>query len=218
MHAQGIRLVSVLLVAVTVLSVAQQRVWAHCDSLDGPVARDARTALDQGNPDPVLKWVRKQDEGQIREAFHLALAVRGKGEEAKTLADRYFLETLVRIHRAGEGEAFTGLKPAGSVDPGLAAADEALRGGSADALANRLSSRIAEGVRERFKLALERSKLSSQSVDAGRSYVEAYVDYVHFVESVDQLATRGAGHGHREPEAHAEPHGGECMEESERDR
>jgi hypothetical protein len=209
MQAHGIKLWSMLLVAVTLLSVAHQRVWAHCDSLDGPVARDARAALDKGDPSPVLKWVRKQDEGQIREAFQLALAVRGKGGDAKTLADRYFLETLVRVHRAGEGEAFTGLKPAGSIDPGLAAADEALRAGSAEALAKRLSSAIAEGVQERFKLALARNKTSSQSVDAGRSYVEAYVDYVHFVESVDQLATRGAGHGHHEPEAHAEPHAGE---------
>jgi hypothetical protein len=166
------------------------------------VARDALAALDKGEPSPVLKWVRKQDEGQIREAFQLALAVRSKGGDAKTVADRYFLETLVRVHRAGEGEAFTGIKPAGSVDPGIAAADEALRSGSADALAKRLASALSAGVLERFGLALERSKHSSESVEAGRAYVEAYVDYIHFVEGIDEIATRGVPHAHREPTSH----------------
>jgi len=193
-----------MLVATVFLGNVADSAWAHCDSLDGPVARDARVALDKGDPAAVLKWVKKEDEGQIREAFQVALAVRGKGEEAKALADRYFLETLVRVHRAGEGEGFTGLKPSGSVDPGIAAADEALRGGSVTELARRLASAIDEGVRRRFALALERRKRSAESVDAGRSYVEAYVDYIHFVERVDELARHGASHAHGEPEAHAE--------------
>ena len=193
-----------MLVAAVLVGNVADWAWAHCDSLDGPVARDARVALDKKDPTSVLKWVKKEDEGQIREAFQLALAVRAKGEEAKTVADRYFLETLVRVHRAGEGEGFTGLKPAGSVDPGIAAADEALRSGSATELARRLASAIEEGVRRRFALALERSKRSGESVDAGRSYVEAYVDYIHFVERVDELARHGASHAHPEPEAHAE--------------
>jgi hypothetical protein len=90
------------------------RAWAHCDSLDGPVIQDARLALEKGDSNPVLKWVKKEHEGEIKEAFRLSLAVREKGADAKALAERYFFELLVRIHRAGEGEAFTGLKPAGS--------------------------------------------------------------------------------------------------------
>jgi hypothetical protein len=193
-----------LVAAAVFVGTTQDRAWAHCDSLDGPVARDAMVALEKGDPATVLKWVRKEDESEIREAFQLALAVRAKGADAKTLADRYFLETLVRVHRAGEGEGFTGLKPAGSVDPGIAAADAALRSGSPKELARRLASAIDEGVRKRFALALERSKHNAESVDAGRSYVEAYVDYIHFVESVDELAERGASHAHREKEAHTE--------------
>ena len=109
----------VLLVALLVAGHAP-RGWAHCDSLDGPVVMDARTALEKGDVTPVLKWVKKEHELEIRNVFEQTMTVRAKGEDAKALADMYFFETIVRIHRAGEGEAYTGLKPAKrrSGDPG----------------------------------------------------------------------------------------------------
>jgi hypothetical protein len=160
------------------------------------VVGDARAALQQGDVTPVLKWVAKDEEPEIRDVFEQTMAVRAKGDDAKALADRYFFETLVRIHRAGEGEAFTGLKAADRVDPGIEAADAALRSGSADALADHLSSAIREGIRRRFALALDRRKHAADSVDAGRTYVEAYVDYIHYVESVHRLVSHGASHAH----------------------
>lgn len=171
---------------------------AHCDSLDGPVVQDARVALAKGDPTLVLKWVRKEDEGQVREAFREAIAVRAKGDEARALADRHFFETLVRIHRAGEGEGFTGLKLAGSVDPGIAAADKALLSGSGKELAQHMSAAISDGIKKRLALALERKKHAAESVEAGREYVEAYVDYIHFVEGINRLASHGASHKHPE--------------------
>ena len=173
--------------------------WAHCDSLDGPVVMDARTALEKGDVTPVLKWVKNKDEPEIRNAFKQTMAVRAKGEDAKALADMYFFETLVRIHRAGEGEAFTGLKPAKSVDPGIQAADDALRSGTVKGLTSDLSSRVDKGIQERFARARERAKHAADSVDAGREYVEAYVDYIHYVENVHRLVTQGVSHLHHEP-------------------
>ncbi|MDD5642387.1 MAG: DUF6448 family protein, partial [Syntrophales bacterium] len=82
---------------------------AHCDTVDGPVVAAARLALAKGEVTPVLKWVPKDDEGEIRAVFQKTLRVRTKGPEAKDLADRYFFETLVRMHRASEGEPYTGL-------------------------------------------------------------------------------------------------------------
>jgi hypothetical protein len=175
---------------------------AHCDSLDGPVVRDARVALERGDPAPALKWVDAEGEAEVREAFRAALAVRARGPEARQLADRYFFETLVRIHRAGEGEGFTGLKPAGSIDPGLAAADRALETGTAAPLAQEVSARLAEGVATRFRRALALRQHADESVDAGRAYVAAYVDYVHFVEEADRLARLGAPHVHHDTAAH----------------
>jgi hypothetical protein len=141
-------------------------------------------------------------EDEIRDAFEQTMAVRAKGDEARALADRYFFETLVRIHRAGEGEAFNGLLPADSVDPGIAAADEALQTGSVDELARHLSAAVSEGVRKRFAEAHARKKHAADSVEAGREYVAAYVDYIHFAEGINQLATHGAPHTHQEPESH----------------
>jgi Family of unknown function (DUF6448) len=175
--------------------------WAHCDSLEGPVVKDARVALEKGDVTPVLKWVTKDHELEIRDVFRQTMAVRAKGEEAKALADMYFFETLVRIHRAGEGEAFTGLKPAGSVEPGIEAADEALRSGSAKELATHLSAEVADGIQRRFSLARERGAHAADSVDAGRQYVDAYVDYIHYVETVHRLVAQGVSHLHHEPTA-----------------
>jgi proline dehydrogenase len=110
---------------VLALSLSNQAM-AHCDSMDGPVVKDAQRALSDKNVEPVLKWVSKEDEEFIRKAFDMTLTVRDESAAAKILADRYFFETLIRIHRASEGETFTGLKPAGSVDPAIAAADRAL--------------------------------------------------------------------------------------------
>jgi hypothetical protein len=169
---------------------------AHCDSLDGPVVQDARVALEKGDPTPVLKWVRKQDEAQIRAAFKEAAAVRAKGDDARALADRYFFETLVRIHRAGEGEGFTGLKSAGSVDPGISVADKALSSGTGKQLAQQMAAAVSDATDKRLALVQERKKHSAESVEAGREYVEAYVDYIHFVESINRLTSHGVSHKH----------------------
>lgn len=198
MRTRGIPRPVTILVALAIWAVPEP-VFAHCDSLEGPVVQDARFALEEGDPAAVLKWVAKEDEDEVREAFDLTLAVRAKGDGAGILADAYFFETLVRLHRAGEGEAFTGLKPAGSVDPGIAAADEALRSGSAEELEKRLSAAVREGIQRRFAAALTRKENAATSVEAGREYVEAYVDYVHFVESIHRLASHGASHRYHAP-------------------
>ena len=204
MKFRRFRVCAALFMAVAVVSLVPVRVWAHCDSLEGPVVQDARLALEMGDPTLVLKWVNKEHEGEIRDAFNQTMAVRGNGDDAKALADRYFFETLVRVHRAGEGEAFTGLKPASDVDPGLAAADSALQSGSAKELAQHMSTAVTEGIQKRFAVAVERKKHAADSVEAGREYVEAYVDYIHFVESVNRLASHGASHLHHEPAPNVE--------------
>lgn len=175
--------------------------FAHCDTLDGPVVGDARAALDAGNVTPVLKWVRADDVAAITAAFDRTLAVRKLGPEAKTLADMYFFETLVRIHRAGEGAPYTGLKPAGAVEPVIAAADQAIVAGKADPLVAEVTGAVAHGIRARLERVAAARAHMNDSVEAGRAYVAAYVDYVHYIEAVHQAAAGGAAHG--EPAAGA---------------
>jgi CRISPR/Cas system Type II protein with McrA/HNH and RuvC-like nuclease domain len=162
--------------------VLPQSVFAHCDSLDGPVVTTAKKALEKSDVTPVLKWVKQDYEQEIRTAFQKALAVRSKGPEAKELADTYFFETLVRLHRAGEGASYTGLKPAGKVDPAVAVADRALENGSVDGLVKNITNAVSSGIRERFARAIEKKQHADESIDAGREFVEAYVEFVHYVE------------------------------------
>ncbi len=166
---------------------------AHCDTMEGPVVMTAKAALEKGDVTPVLKWVRTEDEKEIRELFQKTLVVRRQGKEAKELADRYFFETLVRIHRAGEGAPYTGLKrePA---EPIIAATDKALETGSVDNLVKRVTDAVARGINERFKYTLEAKKHADESVEKGRAYVGSYVDLTHYVERLHLDAEGPAGH------------------------
>ena len=75
---------------VGVLLFVSRNAIAHCDTMDGPVITEAKQALEEGDITPILKWVSKDAEPEIKEAFQKALAVRSKGSEAKELADMYF--------------------------------------------------------------------------------------------------------------------------------
>lgn len=162
---------------------------AHCDTLEGPVAKEAFEALQKGRVEPVLKWVRREDEAEVRKAFERALRTRKLGPEAQETADLYFIEILVRLHRASEGEPFTGVKPAGTVlEPGIRESDEALAKGSAESLAADLGTKTGQVVREKFRRVLEAKKHAKESVGAGRRFVAAYVDFLHTVEHLSVLS------------------------------
>lgn len=188
------------LVAALALSAALPS-FAHCDGLDGPVVDAARRALDSGDPAPVLSWVQKDDEAAIAESFRTALAVRKLGPEAKRMADTYFFETLVRVHRAGEGEPYTGLKPAGrDLGPAIPAADKALATGNLKPVEALLSESVKHQLHRRFEEAASRKAAAGTDVNAAREYVAAYVQYLHAVERIYEAANAG---GHERHEAHA---------------
>lgn len=163
---------------------------AHCDSMDGPVVRAAQRALETNTVELALVWVQPNQEQEIRDAFHRVMRVRIPGGEAQELADLWFYETLVRVHRMGEGEPYTGLKPAGSeIAPGIVRADHALEVGSVEELAGKLAGAAAEALRERFEQVEQLSDYDVADVAAGRRYVRAYTEYMHFVEALDALLT-----------------------------
>jgi len=180
----------------TSLLITITNATAHCDALDGPVVEAAKLALSKGDVTPVLKWVTKESEKEIREGFAVALKVRALGDDARKLADTHFFETLVRVHRAGEREPFTGLKPAGLIDPGFAAADKALSEGSVAELSSEIARSVQEGLHKRFAEVLEKKKHADESILAGRAYVAAYVEYAHYVEAIHTLTSRGAEEDH----------------------
>lgn len=189
--------------------------WAmgHCDTMDGPLVQLGKKALEDKNVNLVLPWVRPEDEDKIRHVFAHAQAVRELGAQARSLADLHFLETLVRVHRAGEGAPYTGLKPAGlDLGPAVPAADRALQSGSADAVVKLLVDGVGAGVLRRFQAVREAQAYDPNDVSAGRRYVEAYIPYVHFVEKIwevvsAQAAPSQCGGHHRAPTGPGAPGG-----------
>lgn len=176
--------------------------FAHCDSIAGPVVRDARVALNSGQLSPVLKWIRAVDEPELSAVFSRAISVRKSGGDAAELADQFFLETAVRLHRASEGEPYTGLKPASAADePAPAIVDAALRANSFDRVADSVTSSIRVELDKRIE-ALQRTRAhAGDSPALGREYVRSYVELVHYIE---RLQSSGASHESTEDRLHAE--------------
>lgn len=185
--------------ALGVLAIAAlgvQVAFAHCDGLDGPVVKAAKNALQTGNVNLILIWVQQKDEPEIRAAFQQALIVRKQSPEAQVLADRSFFETLVRVHRAGEGASYTGLKPAGrNLGPAIPAADRALETGAAGPVQDLLVEAVRRGLQEHVESLTALKGYDPNDVAAGRRYVQAYVEYIHYVERLHQAAiTTAEGH------------------------
>lgn len=170
---------------------------AHCDSYDGPVIKDALTALKTNNVTPLLKWVSEDQEKEITALFHKTVKLKKGDKEVYAIVEKHFLETLVRLHRETEGEPFTGLKPAGSVTEIIKMADLSLGKGDANVLSSRLTAHIEKVVKEKYEKALRLSKTKDESVQKGREYVAAYVDYTHTLEGIHAILEHGpGGHGH----------------------
>ena len=133
---------------------------------------------------------------RFQNAFEQALAVRELSSQAKALADRFFFETLVRVHRAGEGAPFTGLKPAGrDLGRAIPAADEAVRVGSVEPVRQLLTDAVQQRLREEFSQVIAARTFKADDLAAGRAYIKAYVEFIHFVERLYD-STMQAPHGH----------------------
>ncbi len=179
------------------------RADAHCDTMDGPAVADGRKALTSGNLNHALKWIGPEAEAELREVFEPSLRVRALGGDATAVADRLFLETLVRLHRAGEGVGFEGLKPSGSaIDPAVIAADEAIASGRIDPLVGAVPGERLPELERRLHDALEVKDFPPDDVAAGRRYVAAYVRFFKYAEGEEH--EHGHGDGDR---AHDGEHG-----------
>ena len=176
---------------------------AHCDTLDGPAVADGRTALATGNPNHALKWVGPDAEAEVREVFDACSRVRALGGDATAVADRLFLETLVRLHRASEGAGFDGLKPSGTLlDPVVEAADAAIATGSIKPLIGLVPSDRLDELQHRLDAALAARDFPVDDVEAGRRYIATYVAFFTYAEGEEHH------HGDHEhgPVEHAHRH------------
>lgn len=185
---------SSLLIIIT-LALAPAISQAHCDSMDGPVVKDAQTALETGDITPVLKWITEEQEAEVQATFNEVLMIRNKDKDVQKVADRHFFETVVRLHREAESAPYTGLKPAGTdFGPAIAAADEALENGSLKKVHQLLMKEIEAGLHHYYEKVQELKDYDPEDVEAARKYVNAYVKYMHYVEPLYQTATSEVQH------------------------
>lgn len=172
----------------------------HCDSLDGPVVTAARHALEAGDVDLVLPFVPEAGEGEVRETFDATLRVRALDADAAAVADRLFFETVVRVHRQGEGAPYTGLKPAGlSVGPVIPLAEAAVESGSPEQVAGFLTGVLHDELKHRLDAVTALATVRERSVPDARRYVEAMLGFEvychHVYEALSAPAHGEHGHG-----------------------
>ena len=166
----------------------------HCDSLDGPVVRAAQRALDTGNVALALPFVPKAAEHEVGEVFDKVVTARAAGAAAREVADRHFFETVVRLHRAGEGAPYTGLKPAGlDVGPVIPLAEKAIESGHAKPLEDVLVTAVRDELARRFYHLGHLRSAAARGVDEARAYVGAMLGLQVWAHGLHQ-ATRAKGH------------------------
>ncbi|MCC6960319.1 MAG: hypothetical protein IT301_10775 [Dehalococcoidia bacterium] len=168
----------------------------HCDSLDGPVVTPARVALDKGDVSIVLPFVPPEGEAEVIAAFNRSLPLHQAGDGAKEVGDLHFFETVVRVHRAGEGAPYTGLKPAG-LDPGpiIPLAERAIETGSPEEFLNALTQVVREEVLRRFGDVMRLKAHEHGPVPEAREYVEAMLGLVVYSHKLYLAATAGPHDG-----------------------
>jgi hypothetical protein len=179
-----------------------QAAQAHCDSLDGPVAKAAQKSLEDGNVNQVLAYAPAAAEAEIRAAFDKSRNVRVLDGEARVLADQAFMETVIRLHRAGEGAAYTGLKPAGGdYGPVIPAAEHAVETGDLTKLKAALVAEVEHALGERLAHVRELQKASKEprtaaDVPQARERISAELGFVTFAETVRRAVLARGGEQH----------------------
>lgn len=176
----------------------------HCDSLDGPVVTAARQALEADDVALVLPFVPEEGEAEVRSMFASVQPVRALGGAAREVADQLFFETVVRVHRAGEGAPYTGLKPAGlDVGPVIPLTERAIETGSADAVAEYLTGVLRDELKHRLENVSALAAAKNRSVSDGRAYVEAMLGFQvyshHLLQALRTPAHGDSGHRRHGP-------------------
>lgn len=167
----------------------------HCDTLDGPVVKAAELALENENVDLILPWVHKDAEKELNKAFDAALPVRRLGKKAADVANRWFFETAVRLHRAGEGAPYTGLKPAGlDWGPVVPRAEKAIENGDATEVMHFLQHVVQEQVQSKFNTVMSRKDYDRNDVAAAREYVQAMLGFILYSHHVYAFIESGEAH------------------------
>ena len=174
----------------------------HCDSMDGPVVTAARQAIEARDVDLILPYVKKTGEAEVVAAFDRTISVRNGNPTVNEVADLYFFDTVVRVHRAGEGAPYTGLKPAGlPVGPVIPVAERSIETGDPTELIRLLTDKVGLEVGHRFGQVMDGRRHAAEGVAARRQYVEAMLGLEVWAHRVYDCMESGP-HGEAEGGVH----------------
>jgi hypothetical protein len=171
----------------------------HCDTRDGPVVKACIKALETGNLNYALIWIPAGSEPELKAAFERTRKVRESGNDARDLADDWFFETAIRLHRAGEEAPYTGMKPAGLDEgPVVPRAEKAIETGDPSEVIRFILDTVDEDLRNRFRHVMHAKKYDVNDVKAGRAFIQAYINFVVYSHHLYANVKSGGGGGHGE--------------------
>jgi hypothetical protein len=171
--------------------------------MDGPVVLAAKQALEAHDPTVALPYVKQESEPEVLAAFERTIAAHDGNPLVNELADLYFFETVVRVHRAGEGAPYTGLKPAGlGFGPVVPVAERAIESGSPDELVHVLTNKVRDEIVERFARAMALRAHAREGVAPAREYVEAMLGLEVWSHKLYTCASAGPHDEHGEAHEH----------------
>lgn len=176
------------------LLFVSQTAFAHCDSYDGPVIKDATKALETNNVNLVLKWITDEQEKEITPLFNKTFNLKSGDKDIYEIVEKHFFETLVRLHRETEGAPYTGLKPAESTKQIIQMTDIALHEEDIEGFIIKLDNHLNKVVQEKYQKVAELDKVKNNSVSEGRAFVAAYVDYTHTIAAIHDIIEHGGKH------------------------
>jgi hypothetical protein len=189
MHRSPLNRSIYLALATVLIAIVTSTAFAHCDTMNGPVVKSAQRALATKNVNHVLIWVEKKDDAEVKAAFAQVLKVRRLSRDARLLADKYFFETVVRLHRTNEGEPYSGIKPVGTeIEPIIKIMDDAIETGSSTRLLTELPANERAEIEKQFNVLIVLKNFDVNDVEAGRAYVKNYVTFIHKVEKLHEGA------------------------------
>lgn len=175
----------------------------HCDTRDGPVVKAAMKALETGNLNFVLIWIPQESEKELKNIFAKTRKARKAGRDAQEVADDWFFENTIRLHRAGEGAAYTGMKPAGlSEGPVVPKAEKAIETGNSQETIDFILGTVEDDLTLRFHHVMDKKNYDVDDVAAGREFIEGFIGWVVYSHHLYEYVKGGGGHG--------EKHGKEC--------
>ena len=172
----------------------------HCDTRDGPVVKAAIQALETGNLNYVLIWIPRESEKELISIFEKTLRAGKAGKDAKDVAEDWFFENAIRLHRAGEGAPYTGMKPSGlSEGPVVPKAEKAIDTGNPQETIDFILGTVEDDLTRRFHHVMEKKTYDVNDVAAGREFIEAFIGWVVYSHHL-YMSVKGAG-GHGEQQA-----------------